>query len=174
MCLYIKYVTQCKITEVYHDLLVLYQDHLPWMHQDLKIVGTCSHSKLKFFWRKEVVFLVWKLCPGENYFYTIFLSHALAKTRLRSVHESIYIMELQCTFPMVLNVMLFILHQGLVFFFFNHYPYWHDVTVWSITYNTLLHVIFSLVLLIKFFIATHHFKHIVQLSNDWFLKPFYI
>lgn len=118
MCLYIKYVTQCKITEVYHDLLVLYQDHLPWMHQDLKIVGTCSHSKLKFFWRKKVVFLVWKLCPGENYFYTIFLSHALAKTRLTSVHESIYIMELQCTFPMVLSVVLFILQQCLVFFFF--------------------------------------------------------
>lgn len=54
MCLYLTHKTQYEITKVYHGLC-LCQNCLPWMHQDLKVVVTCSHSKINFL-KKQLLY----------------------------------------------------------------------------------------------------------------------
>lgn len=131
---------------------VLYQDHIPWMHQDLKIVVTCSHSKINFFWGKLVVFGM-KTVPRWQ-LYIIVSSIPWLKPRLKSVNEAIAIMRLKCTvsygskFSAVYPTT--VAHVDMYFM------------VWSSTCNTYLYSMWYFlysVLLIKFFIVTHHLKH---------------
>lgn len=75
---------------------------LTWTHQDLKIVVTCSHSKINFFLRKTVYSFGIKIFPREELLLSksSFHIHWL-KPGLKSVKESVNVLELDHALALV-------------------------------------------------------------------------